>query len=281
MMFFRKKTAHGLLGLPDRRRPSPPRMGLGWVAEEPPPPSAHVVEASLIAATKPPSSSSHAPPSRSPSPSPMPPTGGIDSCVCGLSSLYDCNGCGGGRTSLELCTESLGFESSCEMASEEWEEEEICRRRSVERKPDAVQHSVNDESTGCQSEKKEFPPPLPWLSDLPAAGRLSRSFLRAVRGDGRLLLTEVRIERPEIFRALRHDGRLRLELVGPRRQGDVAEERTQEEAVQEEERTEEKQQRREILPAAASFRSGRCQDLAGDGSPASSTFWNNRFLAAA
>ncbi|RWV90147.1 hypothetical protein GW17_00047672, partial [Ensete ventricosum] len=52
------------------------------------------------------------------------------------------------------------------------------------------------------------PPPLPWL-----VARRSR-FMRAVKECGRFRLTEVRLERPpEILRASRSGGRLRLDFV--------------------------------------------------------------------
>ncbi|CAI0392013.1 unnamed protein product [Linum tenue] len=56
---------------------------------------------------------------------------------------------------------------------------------------------------------KKFPPPI---SSLNKNGQ-PNFFLRPVRKDGRLELTEVRIDRPEVLRASREDGRLRLLLV--------------------------------------------------------------------
>ncbi|KAK3200357.1 hypothetical protein Dsin_023772 [Dipteronia sinensis] len=58
-------------------------------------------------------------------------------------------------------------------------------------------------------EMKKFPP---LLSSFNHHGQPS-FFLRPVRKDGRLELTEVRIDRPEILRAYREDGRLRLHLI--------------------------------------------------------------------
>lgn len=56
-----------------------------------------------------------------------------------------------------------------------------------------------------------FPQPLASLFE--KDGRRS-SFLKAVRMDSRILLTEVTIKRPEILLASHRDGRLRLHLVG-------------------------------------------------------------------
>nr|XP_009769809.1 PREDICTED: uncharacterized protein LOC104220609 [Nicotiana sylvestris] len=61
------------------------------------------------------------------------------------------------------------------------------------------------------SEKKEkkFPPPL---SSLNQDGK-PNFFMRAVRKDGRLELTEVKIGRPETLLASGQDGQLRLRLI--------------------------------------------------------------------
>lgn len=57
--------------------------------------------------------------------------------------------------------------------------------------------------------KKSFPPPL---SSFNMNGQ-PIYFLRPVRKDGRLELTEVRIHRPEIIHASRNNGRLTLHLI--------------------------------------------------------------------
>ncbi|KAF2287959.1 hypothetical protein GH714_003513 [Hevea brasiliensis] len=62
---------------------------------------------------------------------------------------------------------------------------------------------------GERREVKKFPPPI---SSLDHNGHPC-FFLRPIRKDGRLELTEVRIDRPEILRAYREHGRLRLHLV--------------------------------------------------------------------
>ncbi|KAI9125449.1 hypothetical protein K1719_004065 [Acacia pycnantha] len=71
---------------------------------------------------------------------------------------------------------------------------EICRR--------TTSHRVKKEA-------RSFPPPL---SSLNLNGQPS-FFLRLIRKDGTLTLTEVRIHRPEILWAWRHDGRLILHLI--------------------------------------------------------------------
>ncbi|GMI94522.1 hypothetical protein HRI_003121500 [Hibiscus trionum] len=63
--------------------------------------------------------------------------------------------------------------------------------------------NTRDEIERC---KKRFPPPLPWLNE---KGQPC-FYLKAVRKNGRLELTEVKIQRPESLRAMRVDGRLKL-----------------------------------------------------------------------
>ncbi|KAF5746985.1 protein FANTASTIC FOUR 1 [Tripterygium wilfordii] len=88
-------------------------------------------------------------------------------------------------------------------------------------------------------EQKKFPPPL---SSLCENGQPS-FFLRPVRKDGRLELTEVRIDRPSVFHAYREDGRLRLHIVSDINihDDDVEEEEEMMEEEEEEEVKEEEQ----------------------------------------
>lgn len=129
------------------------------------------------------------------------------------------------------CTESLGFESSDE------------RRVEVDRNDD-----INGNEGGVCSRKmrrsrmkfgevKKFPPPL---SSLNHNGRRS-FFLRAVRKDGRLELTEVRLDRAETLCASREDGRLRLHLI----QDCIEEEQEEENLELEQEEEEEKEDKEE------------------------------------
>lgn len=125
---------------------------------------------------------------------------------------------GGGLMS---CTESLGFESSNE--------------RIVD---DSIESGMRDDSWEAHWEKvkekknrekiKQYPPPLPWLNN----GQPS-FFLRPVRTNGRLELMEVRVDKPEILRASREDGRLRLHLV--REDDDEEEEENEEDEKEDEE----------------------------------------------
>ncbi|KAF8387963.1 hypothetical protein HHK36_026629 [Tetracentron sinense] len=110
---------------------------------------------------------------------------------------------GGSVDGLMSCTESLGFESSDEWRKDDQMEEidsETSRLRSKWRKTMA---------RARREEVKNFPPPL---SSLNMNGKRS-FFLKPVRKDGRLELTEVRMDRPEILRAYRQDGRLRLQFI--------------------------------------------------------------------
>ncbi|KAG0476835.1 hypothetical protein HPP92_013676 [Vanilla planifolia] len=98
-----------------------------------------------------------------------------------------------------ICTESLGCESSEIGIGDDGEEAEVGRK-----------------VVGLRSRRRmsevQFPPPLRWM--MGNGGRICR-FLKAERRDGRFVLTVVRIDQPpEMMRAFRQDGRLRLELVG-------------------------------------------------------------------
>ncbi|TYI57763.1 hypothetical protein E1A91_D11G304500v1 [Gossypium mustelinum] len=73
----------------------------------------------------------------------------------------------------------------------------------------------------------KFPPPL---SSLNQNGQPC-FYLKPVRENGRLELTEVKIQRPEILRSVRQNGRLRLHLVS----SDVCSNINQEEEEEEEE----------------------------------------------
>lgn len=136
---------------------------------------------------------------------------------------------------LMSCTESLGFESSDERRVNDRtdvkvnsdEKDEIWRRKMMMKKA---------ESRGnCM---RSFPPPIPLLN---RNGKPS-FYLRPVRKDGRLELTEVRIHRPDILHASRHDGRLTLHLIPDRdseEEGESEEEDEEDEEFEEEEEEEE------------------------------------------
>ncbi|XP_012089128.1 protein FANTASTIC FOUR 1 [Jatropha curcas] len=149
---------------------------------------------------------------------------------------------GGGVNGLMSCTESLGFES-CDERRVDDEIDELLSART-----DKVKWRKIGER---RREVKKFPPPI---SSLNHNGQPC-FFLRPVRKDGRLELTEVRIDRPEILRAHREDGRLRLHLIRDdedledineeKQPVQEQEEEEEEEEVQEEEEEEEEEEERE------------------------------------
>lgn len=102
---------------------------------------------------------------------------------------------------LASCTESLGFESCNERSiNNNFYSSEKSRANEKSRKFDKKNKGIKN---------KSFPPPL---SSFNGNGK-PEFFLRPVRNNGRLKLTEVKINRPERLRASREDGRLRLNLV--------------------------------------------------------------------
>lgn len=96
-----------------------------------------------------------------------------------------------------------------------------------------------------RKEVRSFPPPL---SSLNLNGQPS-FFLRPVRKDGRLKLTEVRIHRPLVLFACRHDGRLKLHQVAEETNLDDLED-DGEAKLEEEEEEEELEQEEDIVKAA-------------------------------
>ena len=131
---------------------------------------------------------------------------------------------GGGVDGLMSCTESLGFESSDERRVDD--EMKTCYDDEWRFKPLMVKSKWRN--SGERREARKFPPPLPSLNH---NGQPS-FFLRPVRKDGRLELTEVRIDRPEILRASRQDGRLTLHFVQEEDDDGDEEEPAQEEVEQ-------------------------------------------------
>lgn len=147
---------------------------------------------------------------------------------------------GGSVDGLMSCTESLGFESSDERTVDDQIEDLGYRDELalLSRKSNCSNNNTASTNSRCwqrsnlgeKKEKKEFPPPL---SSLSQDGK-PNFFMRAVRKDGRLELTEVKIDRPKTFRASRQDGRLRLHLIR-----DLEEEEEEDFAVETEEDVEE------------------------------------------
>ncbi|OVA04412.1 The fantastic four family [Macleaya cordata] len=153
---------------------------------------------------------------------------------------------GNGVNGLRSCTESLGFESSDQMEKEGDDQmvealisKSIVRSRwirSVDR------DRKRDELMENKKKKKVFPPPL---SSMNPNGQ-PNFFLKPVRKDGRLELTEVRINRPDkILRASRQDGRLRLHFIVPAVKPQEEEEKIQEEEIEEEEEEKQKEKKKE------------------------------------
>ncbi|PKA48598.1 Protein fantastic four 1 [Apostasia shenzhenica] len=188
------KTFHSFLGFPgsdDRRQPPhqcrhlfpPPDLGgLRLLAADSPKPP-HVLE--------------------SPTVGPAPCSGQGKPSDPGAWGLHEAAAVGGGG--LGLCTESLGCES-CDV--------EVGIGIGDDNETEAAQVGMTSARRSARAARSEarFPPPLPWMTG--KGGRRSR-FLRGERRDGRLVLTEFRINPPqEMLRASRRDGRLRLNLVG-------------------------------------------------------------------
>ncbi|CAB4285253.1 unnamed protein product [Prunus armeniaca] len=232
-------------------------------------------------------------PSPSPPPPPPPPPPAIEfeakkDYAGGFGFIDDI---GGGVDGLMSCTESLGFESSDERRVDDHQiietighhhqnedddpvEEDACLRMMRQ----SMRRVSKWKRTGEKREEaKKFPPPL---SSLNQNGQ-PRYYLRPVRKDGRLELTEVRIYRPEILRAYRQDGRLRLHLVThePDLQEEEEQQQQQLEGIQEENEEEEdvidekesiinvkeaeEEEERKLAVGGEGFR--RCQNLVSGG----------------
>ncbi|KAK2640563.1 hypothetical protein Ddye_028358 [Dipteronia dyeriana] len=214
MMSFCRKSVHSFLGLTTTNnfncnnnfssfesKPSPTcKHGLGLITTDDTGSSpSHVIESSVLKAVLP-----------SPSPSPVVKGGGGGVFLAkkdpgGIGFIDEV---GGGVDGLMSCTESLGFESSDERMLDETVDQ-------LGRRVESLQSSLSPGTKWRKvverrpKEMKKFPP---LLSSFNHHGQPS-FFLRPVRKDGRLELTEVRIDRPEILRAYREDGRLRLHLI--------------------------------------------------------------------
>ncbi|KAJ9180192.1 hypothetical protein P3X46_008468 [Hevea brasiliensis] len=201
MMTFCKKSVHSFLGLStipmnlddDNKQPCSSKclalltsgLGLTTATAADSHKTPNVLESASVVKSS--SSSSSSPP-----PSPFKKDPG------GFGFIDDV---GGGVNGLMSCTESLGFESSDERRVDD--EIELCSRMK------STANKVKWRKIGERREVKKFPPPI---SSLDHNGHPC-FFLRPIRKDGRLELTEVRIDRPEILRAYREHGRLRLHLV--------------------------------------------------------------------
>lgn len=202
-----------------------------------------------------------------------PATAGIKLPDPGAWGLHDAAPCGG----IGSCTEGLGSES-CDSGIEidGGDETAVKIGRRATRRPSRRSPDVR------------FPPPLSWM--LGSGGRRIR-FLKADRRDGRFILTEIRIDPPpEMLRAIRTEGRLRLELIGSDPQAappvpdlQVIEEESPESLDNEseislEEAPEENEERWTLPPVRVEGQ--RCLDtVSGDGS--SPLWWSHRFVTMA
>ncbi|EOY11284.1 Uncharacterized protein TCM_026518 [Theobroma cacao] len=165
---------------------------------------------------------------------------------------------GGGVDGLMSCTESLGFESCDERRVDDDDDDnsgdkkkdgdqrvEVCDgKRSVMMTRDAWRRRRRSEEKR-ERQSKKFPPPL---SSLNQNGQPC-FYLKPVRTNGRLELTEVRIERPEILRAVRQNGRLRLHLVSSdvcSRINEEEEEETKQEEQEQELHLQEEEEEEEV-----------------------------------
>ncbi|XP_004494646.1 uncharacterized protein [Cicer arietinum] len=156
----------------------------------------------------------------------------------------------GGLTS---CTESLGFESSDGMDVIDDSVKVINDNDEIWRNKMMMKRCENRGNL-----MRSFPPPL---SSLNRNGKPC-FYLRPVRKDGRLELTEVRIHRPEILHASRHDGRLTLHLI-PDQEELQEEEESQEEEEEEELQEEEEDRVKMAMVVGSSSNEGlrRCHEM--------------------
>ncbi|GMI79274.1 hypothetical protein HRI_001596700 [Hibiscus trionum] len=192
--YFCKTSVHSFLGLSNMASPSPStphphpdsKCGLGLVfSNENNNPNVVGSSSLPLFNTKPMSPLSFSPKKKDP---------------CGLGFVDDMGG--GVDDGLVSCTESLGFESCNDDSYTDFCEEEIRDRWRNNKKRGEGKRSEDKRN-------KKFPPPLPSLNQ----NGQPCFYLRPVRENGRLELTEVWIHRPEVLRAVRENGRLRLHLV--------------------------------------------------------------------
>ncbi|OIT29720.1 hypothetical protein A4A49_29473 [Nicotiana attenuata] len=139
---------------------------------------------------------------------------------------------GGSVDGLMSCTESLGFESSDERSGddqiEDHDQDDFNARKSYMA---SYSNSRCWQRSNSEKKEKKFPPPL---SSLNQDGK-PNFFMRAVRKDGRLELTEVKIGRPETLLASRQDGRLRLHLIRDEEEEEETEEENEDFTLEKEE----------------------------------------------
>ncbi|KAF5207793.1 Fantastic four 3-like [Thalictrum thalictroides] len=135
-----------------------------------------------------------------------------------------CHG-GGSIDRLSSCTESLGFESSEQM--EEIIHESSSSSRSQKLRMNANTTTSSSTIIDCRKTKDGMFPPV--LSSLRRndGHKNYTSFLKPVRENGRLVLTQVTISRPDVFRVSRQDGRLILQFINQKKSQESNEEEKQ------------------------------------------------------
>ncbi|XP_012493050.1 protein FANTASTIC FOUR 4 [Gossypium raimondii] len=228
--YFCKKIVLSFLGLSNTNMVSPSpvsKCGLGLISANESNPD--VIESSLLHLhnTKTISMPSTSPPKKKD-------PGGI--------GFIDDMGGGAGIDGLMSCTESLGFESCYER-----DDGAVDDRTNGYKHVKLCEDEIRDNNRWRIRKRREgrrhmkFPPPL---SSLNQNGQPC-FYLKPVRENGRLELTEVKIQRPEILRSVRQNGRLRLHLVS----SDVCSNINQEEEEEEEENEEinQEEQEQEVL----------------------------------
>ncbi|XP_022720090.1 protein FANTASTIC FOUR 3-like [Durio zibethinus] len=151
---------------------------------------------------------------------------------------------GGGVDGLMSCTESLGFESCDERRVDDDDDNYNYNESNYddhrhhmelsEGEREGWRRKRSEEKRSERSNNNKFPPPL---SSLNQNGQPC-FYLKPVRKNGRLELTEVRIQRSEVLHAVRENGRLRLHLVSSDVSYKINEEQEQEETEQEEQEQE-------------------------------------------
>uniref|UniRef100_A0A7N0U7I4 FAF domain-containing protein n=1 Tax=Kalanchoe fedtschenkoi TaxID=63787 RepID=A0A7N0U7I4_KALFE len=114
--------------------------------------------------------------------------------------------------SLQLCTESLGFESfDVDDVKNELSGWQNSTQTGIV-KQSRLETAAKQETMRFRTSRGTFPPPLTSMGN--QAGTHWVRF-KSCRQDGRFILIEERIPRPEILHACREVGRLRLHFVHP------------------------------------------------------------------
>ncbi|KAM0918788.1 hypothetical protein ACQ4PT_008631 [Festuca glaucescens] len=147
------------------------------------------------------------PPPPAPPPPPLPPPPLLD-LHSGTRSGH--SGSQAASRDPGLCTEGLGSESS--ESSGDVDLGDVGDDNIEEMEAEQALHHQEETTVMARARGGSvFPPPI---SVIGAAGK-PWQYLRAHRGDGRLVLREVRIPSRELLQACREDGRLKLHFAHP------------------------------------------------------------------